>query len=256
MNIYYGVTNYHRPEIKTLKTLEKIGVPPERVIITLNDLNDAEECERRYGAKYKIIAKEGRNVACNRNTILDYYPKGEVIIVLDDDVIAFKTLARADTKSGVKLKAIETAERLENIFRSCATECIRQRKRLFGGYPVPNEMFMLQAIKRDGKYSRNKIWAGGLTGFINSDLRLDESYDLEEDYEIQVREISTGRGTLRRNDISADHNVNNGGCNERYVNGEQPAMLRKLQRQYPNLVSVKKNNTGIVLKRAREGQSE
>lgn len=251
--IYYGIAGYHRPECKTYHTLIKMGIPKERIVISLNDKEDYEEYKKIYKDEVKIIYKKGNNVACNRNNIINNFPKGSYVMVLDDDIISFKKWDNSNDLSKYgKLRILNAAE-LESILYDCFKETEKINNNLFGTYAIPNTMMIKETIKSQGLYSVNKMFQGGSCGFIvDKDNRYDESMLLLDDYEIILRNISEGKNILRRNDLIAvtpKMGTTKGGYYDIYKQGKQKEYLIKLKEKYPNMITIKKDYSGIVLKR-------
>lgn len=252
--IYYGITSYHRPECITLHMLLKIGIPKERIIITLNDPNDYGTYKKLYGESIKIVLRVGDNDSFNRNTVLDSFPSGARVCLVDDDLLSIKRLVPANNKLGVGFKKITNGAELEALLTECFDECEKVGSRFFGFYQVSNTGWMKKAIDKDGIWSNKKLFQGGFWGFINSDLRFDDSYFLQGDYELILRQIVEGRNIIRRNDVVVEKKPNaitEGGCNDLYRQGVQQKMQDKLMEQYPDMVYAdKKRGRTRLRKRA------
>ena len=248
-NIFYGIAGYHRPECKTYHTLLRLGIPKERIFISLNDKRDLRDYKSRYNDA-QILFREGFSVAFNRNTILNHFPKGSWVMLLDDDIGSFKKLVNKDTARGIGFQRLLSANELEDILIDAFMKCKEIGAECFGFYSLENDGWMLNTIQRDGLYSLNKLYQGGFCGFIVSDLRYDESYILQDDYELICRIIKSKGITIRRNDAVASKGKmaqNIGGCFELYKQGKQQEYLRKLKEQYPDLITLKKNMKGVIL---------
>lgn len=251
-NIYYGITSYHRPECITLNMLLKMGIPKERIIITLNDPNDYDTYMKLYGDTCKVILRAGDNDSFNRNTVLNSFKTGDRVCLLDDDLISIKKLVPKNNKVGFGFRKIETRAELEAMLDECFNECEKVGSRFFGFYQVSNNGWMKNAIDKDGIWSNKKLFQGGFWGFINSDLRFDESYFLQGDYEIILRQIVEDRNIIRRNDVVAEKKPNaitEGGCNDLYRQGVQQKMQDKLMEQYPGMVYADKKRGRTRLRR-------
>ena len=250
--IYYGIAGYHRPECKTYHTLVKLGIPKDQIVISLNDEIDYKTYKELYGNEVEVIYRKGNNVACNRNNILDHFPLDSYVMVLDDDIASFKTwIPEGNSKYGklVNLTRKELEEKLLDAFKQ--TESARGN--MFGTYAIANTMMIKGTIETQGVYSINKMFQGGSCGFIKDDHhRYNEDMLLLDDYEIVLRNIKEGNIVLRRNDIVAvtpKMGSTKGGYFDIYKLGKQKEYILKLKAMYPDMITVKKDYSGVILKK-------
>ena len=249
--IYYGITSYHRPECRTLKTLLDMGIDKERIVISLNDEEDFKEYHKRY-PDIKIITKKGNSAASNRNNLLNYFQKGTFLIILDDDLINYKKWEPDLTTSKYGKLVNINAEEFEAVLYDCYKNIKDVDGEFFGIYQISNTMMISSTIKGNGIYDVNKIFQGGTFGFIVGDERFDENFPVLDDYALILKNISQGKIVLRRNDLVATkpkNETNKGGCYELYKSGKKEEALNKLKKMYPNLIQIKKDYSGIILKR-------
>lgn len=251
-NIYYGIAGYHRPECKTYHTLVKLGVPKERIVISLNDEEDYKQYSKIYGEEVAVIYKNGNNVACNRNNILNHFPVGSYVMVLDDDISDFKTWKKEGNSKYGKMVHLSIKE-LEDKLLDAFEQTKRIGGNMFGTYAIANTMVIKSTIETQGTYSYNKIFQGGSCGFIVDNIhRYNDSLLLLDDYEIVLRNIKEGNIVLRRNDIVAitpKMGTSKGGYFDIYKLGKQKEYLIKLKSMYPNMITIKKDYSGIILKK-------
>lgn len=252
-NIYYGIASYHRLECKTLKTLLDLGIEKENITISLNDINDYNSYKEKY-KDIRVIYKEGNCVANNRNNLLDNHKIGDKLIVLDDDIISFRrwNIKNDNSKYG-KLYKIETKQELEQILNECFKETEKIGNNKFGIYAISNTMMIKGTIETQGLYSINKMFQGCFCGFIvDKETRYDNDFRVLDDYELVLRDIKNGKFVLRRNDIVSDTpkmGSSEGGYHDLYKKGIQKEYMIKLFKKYPGMFKIKKDYSGIILKK-------
>ena len=250
--IYYGIAGYHRPECKTYHTLIKLGIPKDQIVISLNDKEDYEKYKELYGNETTVIYKKGNNVACNRNNILNHFPIGTYVMVLDDDISNFKAWNKEGNSKYGKMVNLDR-NGLENRLYDAFKETERVKSNMFGTYAISNTMMIKSTIETQGIYSINKIFQGGSCGFIiDKEHRYKEDMLLLDDYEIVLKNIKEGNIILRRNDIVAitpKMGSSKGGYFDIYKLGKQKEYLIKLKSMYPDMITIKKDYSGIILKK-------
>ncbi len=148
------IPSYKREETvqkKTLATLKRYGIPADRITIFVAN----EEQKAIYGAalpkgavRELIVGVPG--LAQVRNYILDYYPKGERIVMMDDDVVGF--VERTADGGIMPLRSLKAV-----INRGFA-EAAKVGATLWGVYPVPNGFFMKPTITHDLKFIIGSFW--------------------------------------------------------------------------------------------------
>lgn len=244
--VFYGIASYHRLECKTYKTLLNNGIPNERILISVNCKEDYEQYSRLYGESVRIIYKEKNNVAGNRNNLLDAM-SGDIVI-LDDDITSFKRYSKNHGKHGnfVNIKIGE----LDKIMEQCFSKARSIDCSVFGFASSKNQLIAEKHYIKNATYSINGNFQGGFCGYINTNLRHDEKYDVLDDYELNIRILATGGNILRRNDVYAEKGKmaqNKGGCMELYRQGAQSRCMRQLERQWGFMFKTKKQDKGIML---------
>lgn len=252
-NIYYGIASYHRPECRTLQTLLKLGVDKENITISLNDKDDYEEYKERY-KDIRVIYREGNCVAHNRNNLLDNHNIGDKLIILDDDVTCFRRWTPENENSQYgKLITIKTKEELEDILEDCFKETEKIGNNKFGIYAISNTMMIKNTIESQGLYSINKMFQGCFCGFIvDKESRYDGEFRVLDDYELVLRDIKDGKFILRRNDLLSETpkmGSSKGGYFDLYKQGVQKEYMLKLLKKYPGMFKIKKDYSGIILKK-------
>lgn len=196
--------------------------------------------------------RNGSNAASNRNNLLNNFEKGTYLIILDDDLISYKKWKPDYTTSKYGTLTTIDVEEFEKILYDCYKNINNVDGEFFGIYQISNTMMISSTVRGNGLYDINKIFQGGTFGFIVGDERFDETFPVLDDYALILKNISQGRIVLRRNDLVAikpKNETNKGGCYELYRSGKKEEALNRLKRMYPNLIKIKKDYSGIILKK-------
>lgn len=200
--IYFGIPTYHRHERQpTLEWLERCGVRKEQIVMSV-------QCEEDY-ALYKkyasrvgaYIFQPGKNLSDNINTILEYVPRNERIVIFDDDI---KTISYLN---GEKLEDINDPYKFEKFFEYGYGIADKHKTIGFSVYPVHNAYFMSMT------YNIKHIGEGTLLALTNTGLMFDRRFDTKCDYEFTCRVIEKYGAYPRLNMFSckAPH-YTKGGC--------------------------------------------
>lgn len=140
------------------------------------------------------------NVCRVRNYILEHF---NPVLILDDDIRRF---GRWNQQKNLKLNTDEAMEFIEHAFILA-----RQFKaRMWGMNLLPDK----GAYREYTPFAFRAVVLGPVQGFINMDLRYDESLPLKEDYDLSLQVLNKYRRTLRFNMyhyVCGQHN-NVGGC--------------------------------------------
>ena len=120
---------------KSLSTLKHYKVPPSRITIFVADKEEKklyEEAIPKGTVKDIVVGVLGMDKI--RNFILDYYPKGKHIVMMDDDIRGFNQKAGTNTVKplGSLISLIERGFRVANAENCC----------LWGIYPVNSGLYM------------------------------------------------------------------------------------------------------------------
>ena len=92
-----AIPSYKRQDIimkKSLSTLKHYNIPPSKITIFVADKEEEklyEEAIPKGAVKDIVVGVLGINKI--RNFILDYYPKGKRIVMMDDDIRGFNRKA-------------------------------------------------------------------------------------------------------------------------------------------------------------------
>lgn len=233
--IKFAIPSYKRAEKqRTLNMLVNLGYEKEDIVIATQTKQDYEEYSERYGEQCTIIFREANTVTGNRNTLLDYFDKGQWLIMLDDDIEGIYRLA------GKKLVKVETKKELDEMFTDFFEYTEKNNGKMWGVYPVKNAYFMNNTINK-----KNII--NSCLGIIN-DFRFDENYKAKEDIELCCRYIANGYNVIRFNFITYDvKHKQKGGCYETWKTDENEKVAVRLVTKYPKLLKMNTKRKGEVL---------
>jgi hypothetical protein len=191
------IPSYKREETvqkKTLATLKKYGIPASKITIFVANKEQKgiyESAIPKGTVKEILVGEPG--LAQVRNFILDHYPKGTKIVMMDDDVSGFVER----TKDG-KMKPLES---LVNVITTGFATAEKEGASLWGVYPVPNGFFMKPTITTDLKFIIGSFWGiinPGSSGPKGIKLPMSE----KEDYIRTLMSFDNDRKVVRINYVS------------------------------------------------------
>jgi len=240
-NFVVAIPSYNRENIittKTLKTLSDGGISPKKIYIFVANrqqylLYTSTVPSNLYNKI--IIGKKG--ITKQRKFISQWFPEGQYIISIDDDVEEIQIL----NKSGDKLVKLED---INNFFISSYKLLKKEGLYIWGIYPVQNSFFMKKSITTDLRFI-----IGVLFGYINRhDKKIYPSTRIEskEDYEQSILYYKMDGGVLRYNFITTKTKFNaEGGLGKdrQKSNAESAAYLKK---KYPNIITVFHRKNGMT----------
>jgi hypothetical protein len=198
--------------------------------------NDEQKVEYEKTG-FEVVATNKQGITANRNFILDYYPKFEQIIFLDDDIQSIQV------KFGTSLVDADTP-RIKEIVETAFSACVKNNIFLWGVYPVANAYFMKHKI------STQSFIIGTFCGVINTELRYPE-VRLKEDYAFTIEHLKSFGGVLRFDGIAvkARHYTNKGGCVDYRNNETEQESIALLKNLYPEWITDNTKRSNEVLLR-------
>ena len=138
---------YKRQDVimdKSLATLKRYHVPPSNIVVVVANQEEKklyDEAIPKGTVKEIIVGVLGVDKV--RNFILDYYPKGKHIVMMDDDIRGL------NQKAGINsLKPLGSMISLIERGRMATAEGCS----LWGVYPVNNAYFMMDTITTDLRF--------------------------------------------------------------------------------------------------------
>jgi hypothetical protein len=232
LDIHFGIPSYRRPqEVLTLDLLESAGIPSDRITISTQTKEDWEAYTEKHGDRAHIIYHPGECVADNRNTLLDHFPAGTRLVIMDDDVKAIAMLDRAGKRTET-LPANILPELIAGSYGRAAVNGALT----WGVYPVDNAYFMSR------KTDSRAILIGTLLGITTrKEYRFDPEYYIKDDYDYCLQQIAHGRPVMRINYLvcRAKHK-SKGGNIDNLTTDKLKADYERITSRYPALV---KGNT-------------
>jgi hypothetical protein len=227
---------------KTIPLLLSHNFPPNdiHVFVVEEQLQQYTSAIAPLSQDIKVIV--GRpTLSAQRNFIIDYFPIGTPLLMVDDDI--------ADIGQKVADKIV-SVQNLYSIVSKFFKTCSENNVDLWGIYPVWNARFMTDASTRGLNYI-----LGSFYGLFNHQ-RFKCDYEHGEDYARSLKEFyDNPNGTIRFNQFSAKSRgfTGKGGMNSPEFNriaNVLPSLVR-LQQEYPNNVIIKMKKTPIEVYNVR-----
>ena len=238
MDFEVAIPSYQR--VKKLKTqtlpfLERVGIPRERITIFLKNIEEANVYVPEIsGYRFKIC--NNKNIWEKRNFIIDYYPIGQKVLGMDDDIQDVKFLD--ETKDFISV--------VNRMFKLCE----EQNCSTFGFYPITtsNNFYLKERVASGLQYI---CWA--LYGFINRGVKIPEEYMLIDDRWWSCYWYRREGKTLRYEGASIKTvYFSSGGMSEIRSQKQVEPVLKLLEKEYPECVKFQVKRNGrpdVVFKR-------
>lgn len=217
-----AIPSYKRPVIllmKTLRTLYRNRINPKLIYIFLANQEELREYKSLYSDPlaidtyniprgYKAYIQKPqfivgyKGLRNQRNFISDYFPPGQFIVHLDDDIDSIQELNTQDqhaiTQSTRRQYTLQPITNLDKFIHTAFEQCRRIGAHLWGIYPVANPYFMTPQITTGLKFI-----VGPMYGTINRhsrDLRL--TTDEKENVERTLQYYTKDNTVIRFNNIT------------------------------------------------------
>lgn len=238
-NWYIGIPTYKRVNLKTLKLLDSVGFPKERIIISTQRKEDYDILTEKYRG-YHFIFNTANSAGTNRNNILSYAEAHKIdrILFMDDDV------------SSIRIKHGKTTSKcldIEGIVDFMFDFCAKNAGVIFGIYPLP------AGCMQKGVVTMNTKCDSQVMGVLDTSIRFDPLLRVKQDYELCCKIISNGGRVFRFDFVScyADSRTQ-GGCYDFWKanGGEANAYSCELLiSKYPSLIArhhTRKNEVRFI----------
>lgn len=228
-----AIPSYRRADTlrdKTLTVLQHYKIPRNRIHVFV--ANKEEEATYKKSLEPKTyghihIAEPG--MAAVRNYITSYFPVGQQIFNMDDDIRGFIEFAEGAKRNERPLKDLASA--ITAGFR----EAHKTGFRLFGFYPVANGYFMKDGHTTDLKYIIGSVW-----GIINPGRILTVTIDDKEDYLRSIIMYLLDGGVIRYNNIAPQsaYYKEPGGMQETRTLQRITNSARAMTEAFPDLTTI------------------
>ena len=205
-----AIPSYKRPDTlkdRSLKILHDYKIDPSKIDIFVSD-NDQKgiyENTLPKGSYNKIIIGE-EGIKNIRNFMPNYYPDGQYIFYMDDDIYGVYECNNSTDKIQKKFNKLKKLRSLKDLiskgFKLSESSGITN----WGVYPVYNPYFMKATSNNLGDYVGTKLSyiIGFMTGVINNKKAELRTIDDKEDYERSIKYYLKDNGLLRFNNVTCD----------------------------------------------------
>jgi hypothetical protein len=223
MNYRIAIPSYSRPDTivqKTLYTLAMFDFPADMIDIFVTP-DQKEMYEQRVPTDlYNKIIVGVPTLAGQRCFIQSYYPLGERILMMDDDISNFKIISFHMS--------------LQEQFSWLFVQLEKNNCNLFGVYPASNLFFMKDKLQKGLHYC-----IGSCFGIINK-RDLCAPMDEKEDYYMTLQRYQTDGAVLRYCGISpvTTYWKGKGGMNETRTHASELAGANLMKQLFSDTVSL------------------
>lgn len=228
-----AICSYRRPEKifnNTIASLMRSGVDLKDITVFISDPREHDAYVKGTGGMVKIVDSVP-TLSGNRTFAMQYYPKGEKIVFVDDDIKAFERLSL----DGKKLVEAQFYDFANKGFEWCEKE----GKTIWGIYAARNPFFMKKRIT-EGLF----LPVGSCYGIINTGQKSHIiSSDEKEDYRRGFQTFREEGGLIRLEYITVNtaYYTEGGGMQERRTDKTIERAAKSLAEEYPDYCSVYKS---------------
>ncbi len=239
-----AIRSYRRSEkikTQTLRILEMDKIPKEKIYIFVAP-DEIDSYRQSVGFGYKICdgGDKGTNY-CNMK-IQDYFPDGQYIIQMDDDInFILKLRDEKDTEERKKVNGRIEPQGLKmyntlDLLNTGKELMVKHNLNLWGTMPVVNDYFMKPGYTTDLKFCIGRVF-----GFNNfKDVVTND--DCRDDYERSILWYERDGGIIRFSDIvvDADTYIGVGGLAESRTIDKMEKSCQYLLDTYPKYIARRK----------------
>ena len=238
-NYIIAIPTYQRAHTlvkKTLNFLFSSHINMDRVFIFVASQDE-------YDTYLKVVPYNLYNklvigvlgITAQRNFISDYFPVGQQIVSLDDDITRLMIL------EGRKLVLVKS---INDFFNNAFEKCTEHALFIWGIYPTDSIMFM-----NKGELSTSfKFIIGAFYGYINRKLeclRLNVSSECKEDIEQSILYYKCDEGVIRFNNVCSNPCVASEGGLGKDRRERNEAACTYLLESYPTYLRAKQRSNGM-----------
>jgi hypothetical protein len=224
-----------------IPAIEALGLDKKYFTLVVNNEDEKKKYQKNF-SDIKMMVSCSRSCIEARNYVLDKFPEGTKIIMVDDDVEGLYEM-RGPGRSGlVKM----TGDEIDKLIKKGFDLCEKNKTKFWGVYPTYNHYFMSNTIVPHG------FIVGMWMGIIISDQRFDMNLKLKDDYGFTCQHIIKYKKIVRFNYVcvKAKYHTNSGGGSEYRTKEMEEQDVNYLIGKYPNFVqrNTKREGHEILLK--------
>jgi len=218
--------SHRRPKLfgsKTYDLLKRTNAP--KPILWLNDSRDYKEYSQLYPELEIHVG--GETLKDKRSIIQYYYPEGQKIVFIDDDI---KNIVVYDES---ELRGKRNLSDFNALVELAFSLCEKKDNSFWGVYPVDNSLFMKPVIRTNLCYC-----VGALYGVINKRINTETNY--AEDFERSILYWLMENKVLRLDFIglSTQYYKQEGGLQETRTEDKNYHDKKLLVDTYPTIVKI------------------
>ena len=263
-NYIIAIPSYNRADIlktKTFATLKRHNIPDNIIYIFVANNDEREKYIMKIDIDPEHIIIGLKGLKNQRNFISSYFPEGEYIVQLDDDIDEIVELIIPNNRTSMRT-SMRTAKQKREIMKKHKIKpitnlnkfivdafnmCVSKGIYLCGIYPVDNPYFMTDTITTDLRFIVGPFW--GIINRHSEQLKL--SVDEKENVERTLQYYIMDGGVIRFNNISITTNYyktpggmqTNSTTNNRRTAAQKSAeLLHAKYPQYTKIITKKRTN--------------
>jgi len=250
-----AIPSYNRADmiqVKTLALLNRHGIPPIKIDIFVANRDQYD----LYASKvpkflYDQLIIGHLGLKNQRNFINNYYPEGEQIVQMDDDLsrivelviqprITNKSKLKSNSKSQQRIstRTLKPITDLNAFIKKAFNICRERGIYLWGVYPLANSRFMSPRMTTDLRFIVGPFW--GIINRHRPDLHL--TIDEKENAERTLQHYVIDHAVLRFNNIGIEtrYYKNKGGMQNEGKNRKEESLksVYYLHKKYPTLTKI------------------
>jgi hypothetical protein len=237
-----AIPSYQRAELlsrKTLKVLSDYKISRTRIYVFVANQDEKKKYKeildpQTYG--HLIVGEKG--LKNQRNFISRYFPIGQEILNLDDDLAGFNILKTHGTTFNKKENYLSRLPNLDQFIKDSFKITHEHNLFIWGIYPINNAYFMTPRMSSDLRLIVGPCWGNINRHIKDLILTIDEKEDVERTLQYYVKDS----GVIRFNNISVNtsYYVNPGGMQglgrDRKKDALESAIY--LNKKYPELTKL------------------
>ena len=226
-----AIPTYNRADViatKTLDTLMRGGVKKSRIyIFVANRVQERAYHDAVPASMYGHIIVGKLGIAKQRAFIADYFPEGQYVVSMDDDVEDLLVMKNATT--------LRPLSNLDAFFTQAYVKLRDENLFIWGVYPVRNPFFMKKVVTTDLKFLIG-VTFGYITRHLRA-LRPSPKSESKEDYEQSILYYLMDGGVMRYNCVTPKTKFNAAGGlgTDRFSRNQSAANY--LSARYPDLMT-------------------